>query len=78
MTLEGLPVGVGAAWNFMVKYLAPGESIKINLSLEKARKIGRGILKKNDIGNYDRKIRQVYKPKVPKITLEKSPNLVFV
>ena len=78
MTLEGLPLGVGAAWNFMVKYLAPGENIKINLSLEKARKIGREVLKKNGISNYDRRIREVYKPKIPKITLEKSPNLVFV
>lgn len=77
MLLEGLPLGVGIAWNFLVNFLARGERLKIDRGLEEARKRGREILEEMGKEEYDRKVREKYKAKIPKITLEKCPNIVF-
>jgi len=77
MLLEGLPYGVGIAWNFLVNFLAKGERIKIDRNMEKARQMGKKILEEMGEEEYDRKARAKYKAKIPKITLEKCPNLVF-
>lgn len=77
MILEGLPYGVGVAWNFLVNFLAKGERVKIDRNLEKARQRGRKILEEMGKEEYDRKTRAKYKAKIPKITLERCPNLVF-
>lgn len=77
MILEGLPYGVGIAWNFLVNFLARGERVKIDRSLEKAREEGRRIIREKGLEEYDRSRREKYKAKIPKITLEKCPNLVF-
>jgi transglutaminase-like putative cysteine protease len=78
MTLEGLPYGIAFGWNFMVNWLAPGERLKINKNLDKAREIGRKILRRETPTKYDIKVREKYKMKIPKVTLRRSPNLVFV
>ncbi|KAA0013412.1 MAG: transglutaminase family protein [Thermoplasmata archaeon] len=77
MLLEGLPYGVGIAWNFLVNFLGKGERIKIDKSMEEARKRGRQILQEIGKEEYDAMKREKYKAKIPKITLEKCPNLVF-
>ncbi len=77
MLLEGLPYGVGIAWNFLVNFLARGERYKIDRGLEEARKRGREILEELGKEEYDRMARERYKAKIPKITLERCPNLVF-
>ncbi len=77
MILEGLPYGVGIAWNFLVNFLARGERIKIDRSMEEARKRGREILDEIGEEEYDRRVRSKYKAKIPKITLERIPNIVF-
>ncbi|HEC87882.1 MAG TPA: transglutaminase family protein [Thermoplasmata archaeon] len=77
MILEGLPYGVGIAWNFLVNFLASGERVKIDRSLERAREEGCRIIREKGLEEYDRNKRDKYKAKIPKITLEKCPNLVF-
>jgi len=77
MLLEGLPYGVGVAWNFLVNFLAKGERIKIDRSMNEARKKGREILDEMGEEEYDASVRAKYEAKIPKITLEKVPNLVF-
>ncbi|MEM1513452.1 MAG: transglutaminase family protein [Candidatus Thermoplasmatota archaeon] len=75
--LEGLPYGVGIGWDFFVKILGPKEAQKVNESLERERKKGEKILQEMGEENYDRMVREKYKAKIPKITLEKCPNIVF-
>ncbi|MCD6298979.1 MAG: hypothetical protein J7L93_00025 [Thermoplasmata archaeon] len=77
MLLEGLPYGAGAVWNFLVNWLANGEVLKINMSLEEGRKEGRKMLRKIEEGEYDVTVRSSYKAKMPKVTLERAPQLVF-
>ena len=78
MQLEGLPYGAGAAWNFLANFIAKGERLKIDMSMERAREEGRRILEEMGMEAYDEMVRKKYKAKIPKITLEKSPQLVFV
>ncbi len=77
MLLEGLPYGAGAVWNFLVNWVGRGEVLKINMSLEEGRKEGRKMLEEIERGEYDIRVRNSYKAKMPKITLERSPQLVF-
>ncbi len=77
MILEGLPYGVGVAWNFLVNFLAKGERIKIDRSMNEARKYGRKILNEMGAEKYDASVRAKYEARIPKITLEKIPNIVF-
>ena len=66
MVLEGLPYGVGIAWNFLVNFLAKGERIKIDRALEEARKRGREILEEMGKEEYDRITRANIKQKYQK------------
>ncbi len=77
MLLEGLPYGAGAVWNFLVNWIAKGEVMKINMSVEAGRRKGRKQLEKLSMAEYDGTIRKVYKAKMPKVTLDRSPQLVF-
>ncbi|RLF44608.1 MAG: hypothetical protein DRN29_08135 [Thermoplasmata archaeon] len=77
MFLEGLPYGVGIGWDLFVILIGPKEAEKVNLSVEAGRKRGRKILEEMGEEEYDRMVRAKYQAKIPKITLEKSPNLVF-
>lgn len=77
MVLEGLPYGAGAGWNFLVKRALPGEVMKINISVEKARQRGREMLEEMGTDSYDSSTRAGYRAQMPKITLERSPQLVF-
>lgn len=77
MLLEGLPLGVGITWNFLVNFLGFGERVKIDHSLEKVRKPGIQILEEMGKDSYDKQVRKKYKARIPQITLEKCPNLVF-
>ncbi|MFO8133662.1 MAG: transglutaminase family protein [Thermoplasmatota archaeon] len=77
MVLEGLPYGAGAGWNFLVKRALPGEVMKINVSVEKARQRGRKMLEEMDMDSYDSSTRTGYRAQMPKITLDRSPQLVF-
>ena len=77
MLLEGLPLGVGLAWNFLVNFLGFGERVKVDMSLEKARKPGAQILSELGRDNYDKQTRKKYKAQIPQITLQKCSNLVF-
>ena len=77
MVLEGLPYGAAAGWNFLVKRALPGEVMKINMSVEKARQRGREMLEEMDLESYDCTTRTGYRAQMPKITLERSPHLVF-
>ncbi len=77
MVLEGLPYGAGAGWNFLVKRALPGEVMKINVSVEKARERGREMLAEMDRDSYDSSTRTGYRAQMPKITLDRSPQLVF-
>ena len=78
MKLEGLPYGVGIAWNLLANVIARGERLKVDISMERARERGRKILEEMGEEAYDEMIRKKYKAKIPKITLEKAPQLVFV
>jgi len=77
MFLEGLPLGVGVVWNFLVNFLGFGERVKIDMSLEKARKPGAQLLNTLGRDEYDKQTREKYKAKIPQITLQKCPNLIF-
>lgn len=77
MYLEGLPYGVGIGWDLFIKVIGPKEAEKVNLSVEEGRKRGRKILEEMGEEEYDRMVREKYQAKIPKITLKKSPNLVF-
>lgn len=77
MFLEGLPLGVGVTWNFLVNFLGFGERVKIDMSLEKARKPGAQLLNTLGRDEYDKQTRKKYKAKIPQITLQKCPNIVF-
>jgi len=77
MLLEGLPFGVGIAWNFLVNFLGFGERVKIDMSLEKARQPGVELLNALGRDEYDRQTRKKYKAKIPQITLQKCSNIVF-
>ena len=78
MLLEGLPYGAGAVWNALVNWIAKGEVLKINMSIEEGRKRGRKMLEEiKEGGRYDMEVRKSYKAKMPKVTLERSPQLVF-
>ncbi|HDN51282.1 MAG TPA: transglutaminase family protein [Thermoplasmatales archaeon] len=77
MILEGLPYGVGRAWNLLVNFIAKGERYKVDRSMAEARRRGRAILEGKGSEIYDREQRERYKAKIPKITLEKHANLVF-
>ena len=78
MFLEGLPYGVGIGWDLFVKLLGPKEAEKVNISVEKARERGRKILQEMGEEAYDEMVRKKYRAKIPKITLEKAPQLVFI
>jgi len=78
MLLEGLPYGAGAAWNLLANWIAKGERLKVDISMERARERGRKILEEIGVEAYDEMVRKKYKAKLPKITLEKSPQLVFI
>ncbi len=77
MVLEGLPYGAGAGWNFLVKRALPGEVMKINMSVEKARERGREMLEETDMDSYDSSTRAGYSARMPRVTLDRSPQLVF-
>ena len=77
MVLEGLPYGAGAFWNMLVNRIARGEVMKINMSLEMGRQAGKKKLAEMDSDDYDALTRKSYRAKMPTITLEKSPQLVF-
>ena len=77
MVLEGLPYGAGVFWNLLVNRIAKGEVMKINMSLEMGRKMGREKLAQVDSNDYDTLVRQSYRAQMPTVTLEKSPQLVF-
>ncbi len=77
MVLEGLPYGIGAGWNFLVKRALPGEVMKINMSVEKARQRGREQLDEIGLESYDSSTRAGYRAQMPNVTLERSPQLVF-
>lgn len=78
MVLEGLPYGVGVAWNLLTNWIARGERLKVDISMEKARERGRKILQEMGEEAYDEMVRKKYKAEIPKITLEKAPQIVFV
>jgi hypothetical protein len=77
MVLEGLPYGAGVFWNALVNRIAPGEVMKINMSLEMGRQAGKKKLAEMDSDDYDAITRRSYHAKMPTVTLEKSPQLVF-
>lgn len=76
MVLEGLPYGAGAGWNFLVS-IFKGEVLKINVSVEKARQRGREQLEELGLEGYDSSTRAGYRARMPNITLDRSPQLVF-
>ncbi|MEA2055037.1 MAG: transglutaminase family protein [Candidatus Thermoplasmatota archaeon] len=77
MILEGVPYGAGVVWNFLVNWIGKGEAMRINMSLEMARNRGRKKLERAGAEEYDSTVRYSYKAQMPKVTLEKSPQLVF-